>query len=114
MSAVKYWAGALFGDTLMFGSFAVWQLHGSEGAGNVFAFMAWFVALLSLLIGMTLNKTHFTMQRPPGFVPYNFVTELIVVACLAWAGMFWCAAFYAIGGISREAARVREPSEAKP
>jgi len=113
MKAAKYWAAALFGDMVFFGAFHAWQVHGSEGAVNVFAFFAWSVALLSMLMGLVCDRTHFEKTlRPAGFAPYNFVTDFLAICCLAWVGMFWCAGIYAWGKLLMAAARERAPKKA--
>lgn len=40
-------------DLALVGSFYIWQVQGSDGAGNLYLFLAWVIALGALLVGFT-------------------------------------------------------------
>lgn len=112
LETAKYWAASILGDAIFFGSFYFWWIAGSEGAGNIFVFYAWFVGVVSLLGGLSADRTTFKLKRPEGFAPYNYITHIAAISCIAFVGMFWCAAIYTIGAYMIEAAINREPRKA--
>lgn len=110
MNALYFWFSSLFLNIIYFGSFYLWYVNGIEGAGNLFVFFAWFTAIMYIITGLVADKSLYKHKRPVGFVPYNYITESLAVFCLAWAGMFICAATYAIGFLLSEGSKVREKS----
>lgn len=108
--AVKYWSKALFIDALVFGALWLWQVHGLEGAGNVFLFATWSVTIVTLLAGMVMTKTDFEKTpRPPGFVVWHFVSEVLLLAGMVWVGLIFLSIVRLLAVLMLEAARDREP-----
>lgn len=110
MNTLYFWFSSLFVNIIYFGSFYLWHVNGIEGAGNLFVFIAWFAAIMYIIAGFGADKSLYKHKRPVGFVPYNYITESLAVFCLAWVGMFICAAVYAIGFLLTEGSRSREKS----
>lgn len=110
MNALYFWLGSLGLNIIYFGSFYLWYVKGIEGAGNLFVFFSWFTAIMYIVTGLVADKSLYKHKRPVGFVQYTYIIETLAVFCLAWAGMFICAATYAIGFLFLEGSKVREKS----
>lgn len=106
---MKYWAQALFIDSVVFACAWLWSVHGMQGAKNVFLFWMWFVAVLGLVAGFGANKETFKRKRPEAFYAYHAATDVLAVLFLAYMGQFTLAGIYAFSHFAVESAREREP-----
>lgn len=107
----KKYYGILAFDALWIVIAYLWLQENSEGAKNVFIFIAWFSGVFSILGGFTLDKTKIKGVRPKYFYIWHALTDLSIVVICAWNGYFVLAFVYAVGHIFMEAAREREPKE---
>lgn len=84
----------------------------SHGAGNAVKFMAAYgIAMTPLVLAAVyLDKTKET--RPKWLCSMLNLSDLAMVAIMAWFGWKWCAAAFAIGGIVSTIYRGREEFQA--
>ena len=98
-------------DSICFASFYGWLVLGNSNAENVAVFMCWTFGVAGIVAGLIANKTHFTHTRTPAFKLYHWITSLLVILLLAWAGNFWCAGTKFVAVLLLEAARTREDNK---
>lgn len=108
MKSLKRWVSAIAIDAAMAALFYLWQFKGEDGAGNVFIFIVWFFAIVSMLTGFLKPEDKKKMVAGPVFRTYQGVTDTAIVVALAWTGHYVAAVAYLIGSLNFAAAR-RKP-----
>lgn len=112
MRSLNHWIKFLAFEAVFFGLFYHWQATGSEGAGRVVLFVAWFLHVTWFLCAWTLKKEDLHAAfvgdkgwRPAGYWLASGVVDIARVLAFAWVGHFWLAGVIAIACISQESVR---------
>lgn len=98
-------------DFSLLASFYVWQIHGSDGAGNLYIFMAWIMVLLGLLVGVTCcySPQYLTpkITWPFAWKWFERARTAFMVMSAAWLGQYALAGFMLAAVLLIAAARAR-------
>lgn len=111
MIALKYWAKSIVMEVFVASLFVAWKWYGIDGAGNVFLFLMWSAVVIRWAAGFFANKSTYKTKRPAGFWVYRAISDFVLIAVMAWHGMFVLAGFYAVAHVLVEVSREREPKE---
>jgi hypothetical protein len=83
-------------DGVFLGSLYTWQVNGSQGAGNIFLFMAWALAILGLLLMFTPRASLKDKPKPKVIALWNRVKMTAIIFIIAYLGMFVLASLLAL------------------
>lgn len=106
MNALKFWTKAIIVDAIVATVFYLWLIRGVDDAGNLALFLVWTLAVLRILSSFALGEIDAKrLWRPAGFGPYHHLTELAVIAALAWSGNLVTASVFTLAYFLLEGAR---------
>ena len=83
----------------MISLYLIWQVDGSEGAGNVLVFVLWTIAVLNIFCSCFCDPETFrNLPKNPELINFiNRAFSLAVIAGSVWAGHTVLATFYMLG-----------------
>jgi predicted membrane channel-forming protein YqfA (hemolysin III family) len=97
MKSLKHWIIALALDGSLVTLLYQWQFRQVEGAGNIFMFVTWFLAVLGIIAALVPDKK--AHPRRPVFRAYKFVAHTCIIGALAWTGHYVAATTYVVAFI---------------
>lgn len=108
MKSLKRWTTSIIIDVTLAYLFYLWQFRSVDGAGNMFMFVTWFLAIVGILVGCVQGADRAKLAAGAAFRFYPVITDMTVICALAWTSHYVAAAFYALATLLITSARSEE------